>query len=1192
MGLINRIGYQTPIKLNNVKVFVSYSHKDTEYIGSDGLLGFLKGLENDGDVELWVDEKLTGGDHWDDVLKNQVRSCDIGLIFVSQAFLDSHYCTNVELSGFLDRCRTDGMKIFPIILSPCEWDLHPWISKYQGIPSANETIEEHYIEPGKRKRLYLKIRKELRTLIEQVRADRLARVCKQPEPTEVNSERRNVTLLRMNLSVDLLKYDMDEEDQIEFLHEAAPLVKERYISEVELLEGFVIYMSGTGQLSVCFGYPNASEMDSVKAIRAALAIFKSVEETNDQLEKEWNARLTIKAGIHSGLMIGRTGADTQQELEQGPTSAIAAMVMRSSPGGSVFISESTCRLVKGFFELEQSESISNEDTNELINCWKVKADNGITSRFEANIVKGLTPIIGRDEEVKLILERWNGEGEVVLITAEAGVGKSRLLEEIKDKVSEEDSQLFVCQFSPFHKNSSLYGLIAAFEGWIGLHDKDSHAKKLATVEALVQSMSWGEDEIIALLANTFSIENTKYSIEDLTPKQLKEKTFEVLFSLLAESSSDTPVLIVLEDLHWMDPSTMEWLELVFNEIPSTNALVVCTTRPEFSLPTEWNTAEHYYPLKLDRLSKNQIAEMISELTNGKSFPIELFNEVCKKTEGYPLFVEDLTSMILESGIVNETDGNYVLAKPLEALSIPDTLQESLMARLNNLEGGRLLAQVGSVIGREFSLNLISSIAPIEEGKLKEVLGRLVNAGIMHKRGLMSRVVYIFKHALIQDALYESLLKRKRKDYHKKIADVLEHKFPEITKKQPELLAIHYSHAGNYEKSVEYGALACQKSAKENAHLETSNLALSTLKDLAKLPESKERDLTEKEIHLLHGPALLAVKGWSSPEIGHAYSRAKELSKTGNNLDELVKITRGLWGYYMVSSQLENSVKIAQELQELGAKNDSENIQIEAHATSCDSYFWQGKFRLAQKHAEKGLALYDLDKHHVDHTTCYGEDPSGIMLCYSGIMGWLLGEKEKAEQIVEHVNENLERYTHLFSRGFLMNGIAWYYMHQLKAEETLLWGEKLKKLAVKEEFPPWLALAKTHVGWAKAVLEDVDKGVEELLEGICEWNASGLVVTTALGYSMVCDAYFQAERYEEVLKYAEIGIEHIGNVEERHFYSEILRYKASVLALDKDTLEEAEELFKQSIKIATDQEAIALIKRSTHSYEQCFQSKLS
>ncbi len=1171
--------------MSKIKIFVSYSHRDTEYIGKEGLLGFLKGLESNGDVELWVDEKLSGGDDWDEILKREVQNCDIGLVFVSQAFLDSHYCTNVELSTFLDRCRTDGMKMFPVILSPCEWELHPWLSKYQGLPTNGETIEEHYTEPGKRKRLYLKIRKELRTLIEQVREERVARVNKKQDLPEVNSEKRNVTLLHMRLSVDLQKYNMDAEDQIEFLHEATPLVKERYISEVELLEGFVISMSGTGQLSACFGYPNATEMDSVKAIKAALAIIEDIEDINDQLEREWDARLTIKGGIHSGLMIGRTGADTQKELEHGPTSSVAAMVMRAAPENSVLVSESTYRLVKGFFKLEAHQDVLNDDSRELIKCWNVLEDKGLISRFEANLNKGLTPIVGRDDEINLIMDRWNMRGSFILINAEAGVGKSRLLQEIKDRVALEDSQILNCQFSPFHKNTPLFGFIKAFEEWIGVTDDQTDAEKIEIIKKEVSSVSWANDEVIAILAGTLSVRTNEYLLPlDKSPKAIKEEAFEICFTLLAESSAKTPLLLVLEDLHWMDPSTLEWLDMILYEIPSNNMLVIGTTRPEFNTPIEWGKEPFFYPLKLDRLSRSQIAEMISEITDGKSLPLKLFDEICKKTEGYPLFVEDLTSMVMESSIVIESDGQLVLAKPVETLSIPDTLQESLMARMNNLEGGRLLAQIGSVIGREFSLRLISAVAPIEADKVKGVLNRLVQAGIMYKRGLLSKASYIFKHALIQDALYESLLRRKRKVYHKKIADAIENQFPEIVKRQPELLTIHYSNANNYEKAVQYGLIACQRSANNMAHIETSNLAISTLKDVQKLPESKERNQIEKEIHLLHGPALLAVRGWSSPEIGEAYTKAKELSSAEDDLEGLAKITRGLWAYYMVSSQLDASVKIANELQSLAEEYESDDIQIEAHTAYCDSYFWQAKYQLSQDHAEKGLDLYDLDTHHTAHSLAYGEDPSGVMLCYSGITNYLLGNDEQATEIANYVIENHESYSHLFSRGFLMNGVAWHYMHQFKAEETLLWGEKLKKLSIEEEFPPWLALAKTHVGWAKAILEDVDEGVQELIEGINEWNSSGLVVTTGFGYAMVCHAYSESKRYDEVLKYAQIGIDHLESVEEKHYYSEVLRYKAEVLAINGDT-DAANDLYDQSMKVATEQGSIVLMQRAENSRKE-------
>lgn len=1168
---------------SKVKIFVSYSHKDTEYIGPEGLLGFLKGLERDGDVELWVDEKLSGGDEWDDVLKSGIRDCDIGLVFVSQAFLDSHYCMDVEISGFLDRCRSEGMKIFPILLSPCEWELHPWLSHYQALPSGGETIEEHYTEKGRKKRLYLKIRKELRALIEKVREERLAKKSNPTETAEVNAERRNVTLLQMSLTVDKLKYDMDDEDVLEFLHEAAPLVKERYISEVELLEGFVVNMSGTGHLSVCFGYPNASELDSVKAIRAALSISQAVEELNDKLEQEWDARLTVKAGAHTGLMIGRTGADAQQELEHGPTSVIATTLMRASPGDLTYISESTHKLVRGFFDMEVVPEAIHNDSGELIKGWSVKEDRGLVSRFEANVFSGLTPIIGRDEEIKLIMERWQhaevGQGQFVTVSAEAGVGKSRLLQEIKTLISKRDSQIFSCQFSPFHKNSSLFGLIRAFEPWLSITEHDSDEEKLGMIEETIKGLDWGNDEIIALIAGAFLIQDSRYPMPDISPQQIKQRTFEALFSLLVEASADTPLLIVLEDLHWMDPSTMEWLELAFNEIPATNILIFCTTRPEFHLPVDWNVASYYFPVRLNRLSKPQIAEMILELTAGRALPLELFNAICKKTEGYPLFIEDLTAMVMESGMVEDRDGILVMTRPLESLTIPGTLQESLMARLNNLDGGRLIAQIGAVIGREFSLKLISAIAPLENDKLKAVLDKLVGAGIVYKRGLISRVMYIFKHALIQDALYESLLKRKRKQYHLKIADAIEAEFPNIANSQPELLAIHYSKSGNYEKAVDYGIAACEKSARESANLETSNLVLSTLKDLERLPETPERNKKEKQIHLLHGPALLAVKGWSSPEIGNAYTKAKELSKTEDNLSELVKITRGLWGYYMVSAQLKASLDIGAELLGLGEEHQDEDITIEAHTTLCDSYVWAGNPEMALSHAEEGLSLYNLEKHHMEHSLAYGEDPSVIMLCYGSVTSFLLGDLEKSEDIVKHSKEQLNNYSHLFSKGFLMNGLAWHYMHRLMPEETLLWGEKLKKLSLEEEFPPWLALAKTHVGWATAILHDLEAGVKELLEGMNEWNSAGLVVTTGLGYAMVADAYLHANDYDNCLKYAQMGIDHMEGCEEKHYLSEVYRYKANAMAGSGSDHADVQACFERSIEVAKQQKAASLVERT-------------
>lgn len=1184
--------------MSHVKIFVSYSHKDSEHIGPDGLLGFLKGLEREGDIELWVDEKLSGGDQWDDVLQSEIRECDIALIFISQAFLDSPYCMDVELSTFIDRCRVDGMKIFPVMLSACEYNLHPWLAKYQFLPSNGETIEEHYTDQGKRKRLFLKVRKELRRLIDQVREERLLAENDTAEGhPEINAERRNVTLMQLSLSVDTEKYDMDAEDQMEFLYEATPLVKEHFISEIELLEGHIINMSNSGNVSACFGYPKAGELDSVRAVRAALAILRAAEKVNESLEKEWEARFMIRAGIHSGMIIGRTGSDTQMELEQGITSNITQAVMKATPANSICISDSTCRLVNGFFAMAPGPTIESSDQRSPIKCWNITEDLGVQSKFAANALQGLNPIIGREQEISLITERWDsaeaGKGQFVLVNAEAGFGKSRLTEEIKNLVRDGTSQLLTCQFSPFSRNSPFFGMIKGLERWMGMTEEDSDAQKLEIIEALIEPFDWADESIVALIADTLLLNDLKYELPQLSPQQLKEKAFEAVFYLLAEKAIQTPLLLTLEDLHWMDPTTLEWLEFILEHIPATNILILATTRPEFSQPGHWNAKSFFHPIKLDQLTKSQTAEMIATLTDGKSFPIKLFNKIYQKTEGCPLFVEDLTSMVLELGIVVEKKGRLVLDKPLISLTIPDTLQESLMARIANLQGGRLIAQIGSVIGREFSFELLKAITPLDENKLTEVLNQLIGVGIIYKRGLFSKVAFIFKHALIQDALYDSLLKRKRKEYHLKIAKTIENLFPAIQDTHPELLAIHYSQAEQYEKSVHFGYHACQKSAKDYAHIETSNLALKTLDDLAKLPESKQRNRKEKEIHLLHGPALLAVKGWSSPEIGYAYKRAQQLQRkelteekelqTAENILELAKITRGLWGYYMVSAQLEASVGMAQELLEMGSKLDNKDIIMQGHATLGDSYFWQGKPALTLEQVEQGMALYKLDKHHDYHSTNYGEDPSVVMYCYGGMSAWLLGKDEKAAAIIEYVIDNLENYTHLFSRAFLMNGLAWYFMHKLDVENTLRWGNQLKKLAIESEFPPWLAIAKTQTGWATAVQDDLETGTKELQEGMAEWSANGQLVILGLCNAMLADAFYQKGDFEKTLDFAQRGIDHIDQCEERHYLSELLRYKALAIAQDPQQRTTAQELFQESIKVAEEQGAVALVKRSKESY---------
>jgi tetratricopeptide (TPR) repeat protein len=509
-----------------------------------------------------------------------------------------------------------------------------------------------------------------------------------------------------------------------------------------------------------------------------------------------------------------------------------------------------------------------------------------------------------------------------------------------------------------------------------------------------------------------------------------------------------------------------------------------------------------------------------------------------------------------------------------------------MARLSKLEGGRVIAQIGAVLGREFSFDLIKEVAPLDDGTLKDVLDRLVNSGLLYKRGFLSKSNYIFKHALIQDALYESLLKKERKRYHKKVASVLAEKFPNIIHSQPELLAHHYKEGEEYENAVTYWIVACEKAAKESANAEVISLAGNALNALVKLPECSARNNMERKILLLQGPALLAVKGWSSPEIGNAYKRAKELYKKEEDVEQdLFLINRGLWGYFMVSAQLADSVRISNELMVLAEQEDSDEMRLEAHATYCDSYFWLGNPSLALEHAEKGLALYNLDAHHLLHSLKYGEDPSVVMLCYSLLSLWLLGYEDKAEERGAYIKDHLNKYNHKFSKGFLYNALAWYHMLKEEPEEAIKWGVLLKDLSLQQDFTQWLAVATIQVGWAKAITDNSAAGIKEMLEGLELWTSTGGVVSLGFSIAMLVDACMKTERFSEALVYVNKGLHFFSTNEQKYYQSEIFRQKAEILSMTVPYNDEVEELYGQSLLLARTQKAVALEQKALNSWKK-------
>src|SRR6266542_2754115 len=549
-------------------------------------------------------------------------------------------------------------------------------------------------------------------------------------------------------------------------------------------EGHIAQYLGDGLL-VYFGYPRAHEDDAQRAVRAGLGIVEAV-----------------RLGCHTGLVVvGEVGGGTRQEqLALGETPNLAARLQGLAAPNTLVISAATLQLLGGFFACQSLGTPPLKGFAQPLEVYQVLSESTARSRLEAVGGTGLTPLVGRAQEVGLLLERWaqvkDGVGQVVLLSGEAGIGKSRLVQVLKEHVaSEPQAWLTPCQCSSYYRNSALYPMIDLLERVaLRFEREESPPQKLRKLEGFLVQYGLLLAETMPLFTALLSLPlAAEYAPLTIAPEQQKQQTLHDFLTIMLRIAAQQPLLFVMEDLHWVDPTTLEFLTLLVDQGPTARILALWTFRPDFSPP--WTGRSHLTQVTLPRLPRRQAAEMTGQVAHGKALPAEVVEQVVAKTDGVPLFVEELTKMVLESGLLQERAGRYALTGPLPPLAIPATLHDSLMARLDRLAAVKGLAQLGATLGREFSYALLHAVSPWDETSLQRGLHQLVEAEFLYQRGLPPQATYLFKHALIQDAAYQSLLRSTRQQYHQRIAQVLENQFPELAETQPELLAHHYTAAG-------------------------------------------------------------------------------------------------------------------------------------------------------------------------------------------------------------------------------------------------------------------------------------------------------------------------------------------------------------------------------------------------------------
>jgi class 3 adenylate cyclase len=677
-------------------------------------------------------------------------------------------------------------------------------------------------------------------------------------PAVANAERRQLTVMFSDLvGSTALSSRLDPED----LREVYAVYRRAVAEVVRNLDGFVAKYMGDGVLAY-FGYPRAHEDDAERAVRAGLGVIDAVGRLDVK-----SVRPQVRVGIATGLvivgdLIGERSAHEQSVV--GETPNLAARLQALAEPGTVVIAASTRRLTGGLFDYEDLGAVEIKGFAAPVMAARALHESAAESRFEARHGPGLTPLVGRDEELAMLLRRWqqakSGEGCVVLLSGEPGIGKSRLAQTLFERLSGEPHARLRLFCSPHHQDSALYLTITQFERAAGFRRDDTAEQRLDKLETELAQATTDLGEAAPLLAALLSLPTgERYPPLNLTPQKQKEKTLQALVAQVAGLASWQPVLMLFEDAQWSDPTSQELLDLIIDRVPTTRVLVIITFRPEFTPP--WIGRPHVTSRGLNRLPLRQRAEMISGVTGGKALPVEIAEQIIDRTDGVPLFVEELTKAVVESGILTDAGDHYTAAGPLMPLAIPATLQASLLARLDRLAPVREVAQIGAALGRQFSHELIGAVAAMPSAQLDDALAQLVSAELIYRRGTAPDAEYSFKHALVQDTAYSTLLRSRRQQLHTRIVATLEDRFAEIVAAQPALLAHHCEEAGLTEKAVAYWLAAGRQARGRSAAAEAMALLRRGLALLPSLPDGDWRRETELDLQIGLGPALIANLGW-------------------------------------------------------------------------------------------------------------------------------------------------------------------------------------------------------------------------------------------------------------------------------------------------------------------------------------------
>jgi class 3 adenylate cyclase/tetratricopeptide (TPR) repeat protein len=975
-------------------------------------------------------------------------------------------------------------------------------------------------------------------------------------------ERRQLTILVCNMLDGMaLATRMDPEDFREVVAAVNSCIRE----VVKLHGGTVCEFARDGVVGY-FGYPRAHEADAERAVRAGLALSRAIGELH---VKALRAAPQVRTAVATGLVV----VENENGKATGPTVVgeapiLASRLLQLASPGSVVISGGTRKLLGDLFRYRGLGDVESQGANEPVVGYQVLSESKITSRFEA-LRSRPRQLFGREEEVDLLWRRWEhakrGEGRAVLITGEPGIGKSRLARALQERVRSEACTQLLYHCSPYHQDSALYPIIGQLIRAADIERDDPPQTKLDKLEALLRQSSGKLTEAMPLFAALLSIPGgDRYPVPTFPPQRIRTRTLGALLAHLKQLAANQPVLIVFEDVHWIDPTSLELLSLAIDQIKTARILMLATARPEFTPP--WASHRHTSNIGLTRLDKIEAEALAAGVTGGKLLPRELLAEILGRSDGVPLFIEELTKMALDSGLLREADDCYELTGPLPALAIPSTLHASLLARLDRLTSAKDVAQIGAAIGREFTYALIAAVV-LSERDLNTALAELTHAELLFQRGVPPDATYQFKHALVQDAAYASLVRSRRHHLHGLIARALVEKFPEVADIEPEIVAHHYAEAGVADAAIDYWQKAAERAIRTSAYAEAVNHITNGVDLLRQLPSTMSRMRQELRFQIALGGACIAFKGWTASETGAAYARAYELSQATKDPSQLPKILAGLFVHFHVRADVQQAQLAANELLAFARGRCDAAAEMMAHRALGDSLLHVGDFRGASTHLEEALSILGPQSQPV----FVGEDVRTAALAFLSLclafQGHVSVAEERWQGAITRARSVQDPHTVAFALSVRCRTQCLLLDHNGLVQNL----EPLHALAIEHNLKFVQVLVTTYGGWAMALEGRTAEAISLLQNGIEGLKSAGAQWHLLFHGPMLATAYRRTGRFEDGLSVIGSLFEVVERTGVRYMEAELYRVRAELL-VSLSNLDDAEHALHRGLTVAREQQA--------------------